>query len=80
MFKKPINKKEKLFYIIEVSTVQFSVFDSAIDIPIYVGGWSGCANVIKTLKTHFKESTILYYSVDLYSKKLKFEPLWSYNA
>ena len=32
---KPINPKEKTFYIFEVNSKKFSVFDSQLDIPIY---------------------------------------------
>lgn len=80
MIRKPINKKEKYFYVIEISPTQYSIFDSMLDIPIYSGGWGGCAPIIKSIKTHFKESSILYYSIDLHTKKFKFEPIWSYNV
>ena len=37
---KPINPKEDTFYVFELSTTKYSVFDSQLDIAIYNGTFS----------------------------------------
>jgi hypothetical protein len=74
---KPINPKEDTFYVFELSTTKYSVFDSQLDIAIYNGSWNVCDGIIKNIKTHMKNASIYYYAKE--KSGLKLSPLWSHN-
>jgi hypothetical protein len=74
---KKINPKEKVFYIIELSSIEFSVFDSEFDQPIYNGNWNLTASIIKSIKQNMPKATINYYIKEK-SGLLKYNPQWSY--
>jgi hypothetical protein len=75
---KPINPKEKTFYIFEVNSKKFSVFDSQLDIPIYSGTWNMCEGIIRSIKKNMPSSSIYYYTVKK-DNKLKLDIQWSHN-
>lgn len=75
---KPLNSNEKNFYIFEISSKKYSVFDSQLDIPIYSGTWNMCEGIIKSIKKHMPSSSIYYYDVKK-DNKLKLDEQWSYN-
>lgn len=74
---KILNRSEKIFYVFEISTIQFSVFDSKLDAPIYSGNWLMTSQVIKAIKKLGKDVTICYYTVNPRDGTLKYEPFWS---
>jgi len=75
---KKINEKENVFYVFETSTTSFSIFDSELDLPIYVGSWNQCAGIIRNIKFYSKNAQIHFY-VKEKSGFLKLNPQWSYN-
>ena len=75
---KKINKNEKLFYVFETSTTSFSIFDSELDEPIYVGSWNRCDAIIRNIKFYSKDAIIHFY-VKEKSGFLKMNPQWSHN-
>lgn len=77
VFKK-LNKKEKVFYVFEINTTTFSIFDSNIDVPIYNGSWNFCANIIKSIKFNITDAKIYYYSKSK-NNQLKLELQWSWH-
>ncbi len=74
---KKINKKEKVFYVFEISSTKFSIFDSNMDYPIYHGSWNMCEGIIKNIKKYSPKSSIYYYDVN--KNQLKLSSFWSYN-
>lgn len=75
---KKINKFETNFYILEISSTKFSIYDSEFDEPIYHGGWNMVEGIIKNIKKHSKDVQISYYIKEK-SGLLKYNPQWSYN-
>ena len=76
---KKINPKEIEFYVMEISSVRFVIFDSKFDVPIYNGSWNMVEGIIKNIKEHTKNASIYYYTKQK-SGFLKLEAApWSYN-
>jgi len=75
---KKINPKEKNFYVIETSTISFSIFDSNFDFPLYTGSWNMCEGIIRNIKKHMPKASIYFYAKEK-SGPLKLSPLWSHN-
>ena len=59
---KKINPKEIEFYVLEISSVRFVIFDSKFDVPIYNGSWNMVEGIIKNIKEHTKNASIYYYT------------------
>ncbi len=76
---KKINPKEKTFYIFEVSSIKYAIYDSELDEPIYHGSWNMVEGIIKNIKSHSKKADILYYTKDK-SGPLLLSPLWSHKG
>jgi|TARA_S200002703_G_scaffold30656_1_gene26621 hypothetical protein len=74
---KKINPKEKIFYVFELSSVKFSIFDSYIDYPIYHGNWNMCESIIKNIKKSNPKVSLYFY--DAKKNGLKLSPFWSHN-
>ena len=72
---KNINPSETVFFIFETTSKKYSVFDSEIDLPIYVGSWNMTAGIIRSLKKDVKNLTIYYYSKE--KTGLRLSPAWS---
>lgn len=58
---KKLNDKESPFYILELSTTQFVIYDNEFDIPIYYGKWNMVEGIIKNIKQYNKNAKIYYY-------------------
>ncbi len=79
MIFKKLNTKENEFYIIELSTIKFAIYDSEFDLPIYYGNWNMIEGIIKNIKEYNKKASIYYYTKQK-SGLLKLESApWSYN-
>lgn len=76
---KKINPKEKVFYIFEISSIKYAIYDSELDEPIYHGSWNMVEGIIKNIKTHSKKADIFYYTKDK-SGPLLLSPLWSHKG
>lgn len=76
---KKINPKEKTFYIFEVSSIKYAIYDSELDEPIYHGSWNMVEGIVKNIKSHSKNADILYYTKDK-SGPLLLSPLWSHRG
>lgn len=75
---KKLNIKETIFYILELSTTEFVIYDNKFDIPIYYGKWNMVEGIIKNIKQYNKNASIYYY-VKEKSGPMKLSPQWSYN-
>jgi hypothetical protein len=75
---KKINQNENVFYVIEISSTKFSIFDSIMDLPIYHGNWAKCEAIIKNIKQYKPKSSIYYYEAK--KNGLKLSPFWSFNV
>ena len=76
---KKINPKETEFYVLELSSTKFAIFDSEFDVPIYNGNWNMVEGIIKNIKEYNKKASIYYYTKQK-SGLLKLESApWSYN-
>ena len=75
---KKLNPKESIFYVFEINSSTFSIFDSEMDIAIYHGSWNMCAGIIRSIKSNMPKSKILYYAKEK-SGPLKLDPQWSFN-
>lgn len=76
---KKINPKEKVFYIFEISSIKYAIYDSELDEPIYHGSWNMVEGIIKNIKTYSKKADIFYYTKDK-SGPLLLSPLWSHKG
>lgn len=76
---KKINPKEKTFYIFEVSSIKYAIYDSELDEPIYHGSWNMVEGIVKNIKSHSKNADILYYTKDK-NGPLLLSPLWSHRG
>jgi len=78
MIFKKINPKENTFYVLELSSTKFAIFDSLFDTPIYNGSWNMVEGIMKNIKEHNKNASIYYYTKKSGPLKLEAAP-WSYN-
>lgn len=76
---KKINPKEKIFYVVEITTTKFSIFDKSMDLPIYHGTWNMCEGIIRSIKKNMPSSSIYYYEMKK-DNKLKLDEQWSFNV
>ena len=76
---KKINNKEETFYIFEISSIKYAIYDSELDEPIYYGSWNMVEGIIKNIKKHSKNADILFYVKDK-SGPLLLSPLWSHRG
>lgn len=67
---KKINPKETVFYVFEISTIKFSIFDSEMDEAIYWGNWNLVINIIKNIKEQNPNVVVYYYSKDAKEKMI----------
>jgi|AACY02.1.fsa_nt_gi hypothetical protein len=75
---KEIKKEETLFYVYELSPTSFCLYDSEMDLPIYVGSWNKCSGIIRNIKFYSKNAKIMFY-VKENSGFLRLNPQFSYN-
>lgn len=75
---KKLNIKETTFYVLELSTIDFVIYDSKFDIPIYYGKWNMVESIIKNIKQYNKNIAIYYY-VKEKGGSLTLNRQWSYN-
>lgn len=75
---KKLNIKENIFYILELSTTEFVIYDNKFDIPIYYGKWNMIEGIIKNIKQYNKNASIYYY-VKEKGGPLTLNRQWSYN-
>lgn len=75
---KKLSPKESTFYVFEINSSTFSVFDSELDIAIYHGSWNMCAGIIRSIKSNMPKSKIMYYTKEK-NESLKLDSQWSYN-
>jgi len=76
---KKINPKEKYFYVFEISSISFSIFDSDLNFPLYTGSWNMCEGIIKNIKKHMPKALIYFYDKEP-NGKLKLNKQWSHNV
>ena len=76
---KKINSKEETFYIFEISSIKYAIYDSELDEPIYYGSWNMVEGIIKNIKKHSKNADILFY-VKEKNGPLLLSPLWSHKG
>lgn len=75
---KKLNPKESIFYVLELSTTEFAIYDNKFDVPIYYGKWNMVEGIMKSIKEHNKNASIYYYIKEK-SGPMKLDPQWSYN-
>lgn len=75
---KKLNLKESIFYVFELDSTTFSIFDTEMDVAIYHGNWNMCAGIIRSIKLNIPGSKIFYYIKEK-SGSFKLDPQWSYN-
>jgi hypothetical protein len=75
---KKLNPKESIFYVLELSTTEFAIYDNNFDVPIYYGKWNMVEGIMKSIKEHNKNSSIYYYIKEK-NGPMKLDPQWSYN-
>lgn len=74
---KKINPEEKIFYVFELNTITFSIFDSSLDQAIYHGNWNIASGIIRSIKENMKDASIYYYVIN--RGELKLDKQWSYR-
>lgn len=74
---KKINPEEKIFYVFELNTITFSIFDSKLDQAIYHGNWNMTSGIIRSIKEKMKDASIYYYVIN--RDELKLDKQWSYK-